>query len=1089
MSLAAFGVRKPLVVNLLMYGVIAAGLIFGLGLKREFFPEIQPDRIIVTAPYPGASPAEVEKSLTKKIEDRLEDIDGIKETTSVSTEGLCSITLEFTDGTDIDEAMFEVKREVDALQDLPAESDRIVVTKLEPNMPVIVVSLAGDGDERDMKAAIREVRDDLRRLPGMGDLLEGGVRADELLVEVDPAAMLRYGLPITDVSDRVTGAMLELPGGSVRTPRQNVAVRTMGADERAAAVREIVVRTTPGGEVVRLGDVAAVTPGFADVELFSRLGGKPAVSLTVFKVGDQDAVEIAEMVKAYVAGRNGVAVEPTWRERVAMNLRPPGDAIPVSARLRANEIGLASTSPLPGELTTTTDLARFIVGRMNLLTTDAVTGGILVLVTLIALLNLRVALWTASGMVVSIMGTLAVMYFVGQSLNLLTMFGLIVVLGLLVDDAIVVAENITARYEAGEPPLSAAVTGTRQVYWPVVATMMTAIAAFLPLGLIGGQIGDMLMALPIIVVCALGSSLVEALLILPSHMGHSLLGYDRRNRLARPGLLTRAERRMDAWRQAGFMRVVLPAYAGFMQRALRYRYLSFSIAVGLVIISLGMVAGGRVGFTFFAEEDAETVSVELRMPVGTPSEETNAAITQIEAAATAQPDVVSAYVQVGALASLDGEGSIAQGQVGQLILELAPVEHRDRSSAEIIESIKAAHGPIAGVKSLRYEAMSGGPSGPSISLAVVGESMPSILEASNRLRDALTRFEGVSEISDDHELGRRELRFRLRDDARTLGLTDASVARQARGMVFGLEAHTFAGDREDVDVRVTLPGEYRRSLANLENIKIFTPDGTAVPLREVVEIEAALGYSAIRRLDGERVVTVTAKVDGAVQSSEKVMASLRPEMAAIEAGTHGVRILERGRQKEMQESMSSLPLGMLAAAGMIYVILAWLFESYTQPLIVMMAIPFATIGTVWGHWIMGFDITFLSLIGFIALSGVVVNDSLIFMEFFNQKREEGMPVHEAAKAAGCARIRAIVLTTLGTVLGLLPLVLERSFQARFLIPMAITIAFGLMSATVIVLVVLPSMLVVFDDTKRVARWLWTGRWTAESAAPSHGGAA
>ncbi len=1090
MSLAAWGVRKPVVTNLIMFALIGAGLVFGVGLRREFFPEINPDRIVIAAPYPGASPNEVEKSLTKKIEDRVEDLDGVKEVTSTSTEGLSSVSLEFVDGTDIDVALFEVKREMDAMQDLPEESDRIVVTKLEPNMPTIVVALAGDAPERDLKVAIRDIRDDLASLKtqGMGTLLEGGVRGAEVLVEVDPAAMLEYRVSLTEVERVVSEAMIELPGGSVRTPGLNVAIRTMGAEERAPEIRDIVVRTSPDGRVVRLGDIAKITPGFVDVDLAARLNGKPCVSLTVFKEGDQDAVQMAEMVKAYVAGRNREVIEPTWIERFKQNTRPPGDDTPVSPRLAAYELGLRNQHPLPGTLTTTTDLARFIVGRLDLLTRNAAWGGLLVLLTLILLLNLRVAFWTAAGLAISLMATLAVMYMVGQSLNLLTMFGLIIVLGLIVDDAIVVAENITARYEAGEPPLTAAVNGTRQVNWPVIATVLTTICAFLPLALIGGRIGDMLVVMPIIVACALGTSLIEALLILPSHMGHSLLGHERRMKSNKRGLFTRVEARFDTWRDGLFNTVLIPRYARFMRSALKYRYISFAAAVALVIVSLGMAVGGRVPFNFLTDEDAETVSVELRMPVGTPVSETDSVLKRIEAAAIAQGEVNSAYTVVGAVASLEGEGDIMQSQIGQLILELKPVEERDRSSAQVIEAMKDHHGPLAGIKSLKYSAMSGGPSGPSISLAIAGEPQDAVVRVANELKSKLAEFEGVSEISDDNEVGRRELQLRLRADAKALGFTEAALARQLRAIAFGLEAHTFAGDREDIDVRITVPESVRRSLARIEQMHVFAPDGTPVPLIEVAHIEEGSGYSAIRRLDGERVVTVTAQVDQAVQNTEVVMRDLQPELEALIAANPGVKLVSRGRQKDMAESFASIPLGMLVAAGLIFIILAWLFESYTQPLIVMAAIPFATIGAIWGHYFLGFDMTFLSLIGFIALSGVVVNDSLIYMEFYKQRLSEGASVADAALDAGRARLRAILLTTLTTVLGLMPLMLERSFQARFLIPMAITISCGLISATGIILVVLPSMLVILDDLKRGMRWLWSGTWEApEGLSPKQAG--
>ncbi|MEM1423940.1 MAG: efflux RND transporter permease subunit, partial [Planctomycetota bacterium] len=581
MNLAAFGVRKPVIANLVMLALIGAGVIYGASLRREFFPEVRPVMVSISAPYPGASPEEVEDSLAVKIEDSVENLDDVKEVSTTVGEGFCSVMIEFRDGIDITETVFEVKREMDALQDLPTEVERITVSKFEPNLPTINVSLIGDADEKTMKRAINGVRDDLRSLPGMGQITVSGVRTDEIRVEVDQGAAIEHGVSLPLVSDRIGGAMLELPGGSVRSPLLNTAVRTMGADERAEAVRDIVVKAGDDGQVLRVRDVARVSDTFEDVDIRSRLNGEPAYSLTVYKVGDEDAVDMAELVKAYVAGRNGETVDLTRGERASRTLKlgqakrtgqdPAGvDFLAsVSPRLEAWALGYRqSGDPLPGELRTTTDLARFIVGRLDLLTRNALFGGVLVLITLVLLLNWRVAFWVAIGLIVSLLGTLVVMKFTGISLNLLTMFGLIIVLGLLVDDAIVVAENITARHEQGEPALDAAVSGTGMVGWPVIATVLTTICAFAPLGMIEGNIGDLLGVLPVVVACALGVSLIECLYILPSHMGHALIASDRAK--ARGGFhpIESLERRLDRGREWFFGDGIHQAEPGRTERLL-----------------------------------------------------------------------------------------------------------------------------------------------------------------------------------------------------------------------------------------------------------------------------------------------------------------------------------------------------------------------------------------------------------------------------------------------------------------------------------------------------------------------------------------
>jgi len=1099
MSIAAFGVRKPVVANLVMAALIFAGIVFGVTLRKEFFPETDPTLISITAPYPGASPEEVEDALAIKIEDAVRDLNDIVEITTTASTGAAAVIIEFEDGVDITERLFEVKREMDALQDLPDEADRIVVDKFEPNLPAISVSIRSDADERTLKAALREMRRELESLPGMGTIVENGIVTDEITVEVQPGTLIEHNLSIADISLAIDRAMTELPAGSVRTGTANVSIRTMGADETAAEVREIVVKALPGGQALRVRDVATVTYGFADVDVRTRLNGTRAVSLTVFKEGEQDAVEIADMVKAYTAGRAGEPFTPTAVERFLGLFQRPGSDEPASARERAYRLGASNPTPVPGELVVTTDLARFIVGRLELLSRNALAGGVLVLLTLVILLNSRVAFWTAIGLGVSILGTLAFMHFAGITLNLLTMFGLIIVLGLLVDDAIVVAENITARHEKGSPADVAAVEGTNQVAWPVVATILTTICAFFPLTLIEGNIGDLLGALPVVVACALGVSLIEALFILPSHMAHSLHKVDQARHGGRASRIERVEQRFDRYRDGLFNNAIIPAYTRLIDAALKARYLTLTLAVAAVVASSALVAGRVVEFTFLGSSDAETVNAEVRMPIGTPAERTDEAIREIERVLLNEPgiaeNIASAFAQVGAVSSIDGGSPDANSShLGQVIIELTRVEDRDVSAETLIDTIRNTLPPMPMVESLRIEEVGGGPGGPDLNYTVVGDDEQLIFEIVARVKAALAEKEGVRDIADDSNAGRRELRFHLLDGARELGFTQESVARQIRGAVFGLEAHTFPGDREDVDVRVTVPESTRRSLAAIESLHLFTPDGTPVPAGEVVRVEETSSYATINRLDGRRAVAVTADVDtttiqdsGRAANTEQIAAELTAEFNELAATTPGIDILQRGRQQDVAESFASLPQGMAVAVVLIYVILAWLFQSYVQPVAVLSAVPFAIIGVILGHFVLGFDLTILSLIGFIALTGVVVNDSLIFMSFYNTSRERGLSVHDACVDAGRNRIRAIILTTITTVLGLLPLMLEQSFQARFLIPMAITIAAGLLSATVVILIVLPCLLHIIDDIKRLAAYIWTGGETslkpAESTVP------
>ncbi len=1096
MSIPRFGVTKPVPVNLLMSAFIVAGVYSGLTLKREFFPDITPESANVTLPYPGATPTEVEESLAIKVEDKLADLDEVERLTTTIAEGGGGIIVEFhEDIDDVNEAVDEVQSAIDLLMDLPDEAEEIQVAAMEPMMPVIMLTLYGDVDEELLKRGIRHIRDELETLPGMGDITISGTRDYEIRVDVAEETLLEYGLSLPQISDAIQRWMTDLPGGSVRTGVGNVNVRTMGVEERSDTIREIVVRANTDGSSLRVGDIADVREYYVDEQLETRFTTKdlsgPSATLTVFRVGDKDAVKIAEMVRAYARGRQvaagyeGVAFEHRPVDRLlsilsamnAMGMEMRNKPAPKpwkTNRLKAYELGFKSASPLPTgcRLATHSDLARFIEGRLDLLLRNAKWGAILVFATLLMFLNWRVALWVGVGLATAICGTLLIMSMVGISLNLLTMFGLIIVLGLLVDDAIVVAENVQARHDRNEPSLVAAIKGTEQVFWPVVATVLTSIVAFMPLTFVEGQIGDMLGALPMVVSCALAMSLVESLLILPSHMGHSLVHRDKLKPSRIGDFLRKAESRRD---RIIFDRIV-PAYLWLLRHLLNYRYVSVAVAIATVTISVGMLYGERLPFVFLPDNDSETIVIDVRMPIGTPIEETRAAVRQIEDAARAQSaEVITVSALIGDKRNLDTNLSAVSGaHVAQMFVELYPVELRDIESSEVIDRMRTVADRIPGLDTISFSEISGGPSGADISIMVKGHDMDVVMTAVARLEAKLGEFEGVTGITNNNYEGQREVQISLKPGAAALGFNVSDVARQVRGALFGLDAHVFAAEREDIDVRVRLDEQSRESLYAVENLHIIGPNGRRVPLSEIATLIEGTSYSTINRVDRRRAVTVTADTITGL-SPESIMPQIQPEMDAIEAAYPEIDLELAGRQRQMAKAFRSLPIGFLAAMILIYVLLAWLFSSYSQPLAVMLAIPFSLIGVVWGHWIMGYEVTFLSLIGFVAVSGIVVNDSLILVQFYNAKRADGLGLVDGLIEAGRHRLRPIFLTTITTVLGLTPLMLEQSFQARFLIPMAISIAFGLMSATVLILMVLPCFIVIVDDIKRASHFLWYGR--------------
>lgn len=1061
MNLARFGVRNPVPINLLMAGFILAGIFAAFNLRRQFFPDMTFDSVSVTMAYPGASPEDVESSIAKRIENAIINIDEVDEIRTTCVEGVASIFVTFKEGTsNIDNAIDKVRRSVDSIQDLPVDAKKPVVTRIEPKMPVIMVQIWGDVDKQVMKQAIRDVRDDLRTFEEMGSINVGGDINNELSVEIDQDSLVEHGLSITQVAQSISSWMREIPGGTLRSKGGDIVIRTNTPEESSLDLEEIVIRSRHNGETLLLGDIATVQNTLVDIPIAVRFNGYPSMNMFVAKSGDQDIVKMAEIVRAYVKGRMGEPYDQNWKDTFSRG---------GTVRQKAWQLGV-DAHPLPAgtSLTTFIDLARFVEGRMNLLTENALYGGGLVFILLLLALNWRVALWVGIGLVTALGGTLFIMSLFGITLNMLTMFGLILVLGLLVDDAIVVAENIKAQHEQGVPAMEAAVTGAKQVMWPVVATVLTSIVAFLPLSFVKGNMGDLLGALPIVIACALAMSLFEALLILPAHLGHSLKKSEKAAKTKVGKLINRFEKARDLF----LFDTIIPFYLRILKLVIRFRYISLACAVSSLIVSVGLVMGGRVGYEFMTIPDAETIAVNLRMPEGTPFSQTTKMLEHLEDGARSQPQVHHISMLSGVQMATEGTSGGFASNLGQLFIELTPAETRTLNASEVIDNIRSSVGDIAKLaNSIGYEMMSGAPSGTDITIVLHAESEQALIDASERIKRDLRKYTAVHDITDNASAGQRELHLELREGAASAGLTLPDLAMQVKGAVYGIDAHVFAHGDEEVDIRVKLGKNLRQNVGALEQFWVTTPAGISIPLVEIANITEHRGYRTIHRLNRKRTVTITAEVIDGV-SPESVTSTL--PFDEWNATFPEVQIQKGGRQEQQVEAFSSLPIGFAAACLMIYVILAWLFGSYYQPLVVMLGIPFAMIGVIWGHYFAGVSLSFLSMIGFVALSGVVVNDSLIFVEFYNAKRVEGESLNEALLSAGGARLRPIFLTTITTVLGLTPLMLEQSMQAKFLIPMALAISFGLMSATVLILLLLPALLVIASDIQQGASALWNG---------------
>lgn len=1062
MSLPRFSVNNPILVNLLMWTMVIGGVYSALTLVREMFPEVTPNQINISTTYPGASPADIEEGISEKIEEVVKDIDEVDQILTTVGEGYSKIRLILHSNVDdVDQVVADVKASIDTLprEDFPEEADETQVFKLEPKLPVIDVNVYGQLDDAVLKRIGKRLRDDLLAIEGISDVILRGTRRDEISIEIDPHLLIKYSLSFAEVANAIGEANLDIPGGQVKTGLTNVAVRTLGEKERADQIGQIILRSDPAGKVLRLNHVARVIDGFEDIDMVSRFNGMPAVSVTVFKTADQDAIQISTKIKALVAGKMGQPLQRDWLGK-AKSAMGKGDYVD-----RIYQQALGTPYQVGAMVDTSSNLARFIEGRLSLLKRNGFWGLLFVFLSLLLFLNWRVALWVMLGLLLALSGTFIVMRMIGYTLNLISMFSLIVVLGLLVDDAIIVGEHIFSRVESGVPPIKAAIEGAEAVTAPVVTAITTTIVAFLPLLFIEGQIGDFMGVLPVIVMVALSVSLLEALSILPEHLAHGLKpisAVDPHD--SQRGLRSFAARIRRT--QAYIIKdVLMSKYERLLRTAVNYRYVTVAAMVSLLIVVIGLVAGGRVPLVFFPKMDSETLIANLKMPVGTPIAKTERAMGQITDSVLDLDELSNTFALIGTQYDFDrGELSGEATHLGQLIIELKALEDRTRTSEEILRDIRSDALSISGMSSLKFSAVEGGPGGAAIQIEVSGDRLVDLVVVADEVKDALEKYAGVYDIEDDFDAGRREVQVELLDSARALGLTTQSLATQVRAAFYGLEAKKLQRNREDVKIMVRYPRAFRRRVYDIESMRIATPSGHMVPFSEVARLQEGQDYAVIRRKDQKRTVVITADIDEAVANARNITTELeRTQFVDLQRRYPGVQLEFGGHKREFAKAFGSIWRDFLIAALMIYAILAALFKSYAQPLVVMVAIPFGLIGAVGGHLLMGFPLTILSLIGLVALTGIVVNDSLILVMFINQHRREGMGTFESVVEGGRQRLRAILLTSITTILGLAPLLAERSFQARFLIPMGLSIAAGLAFATVLTLVAVPSLYMIFSD--------------------------
>ncbi|MDA1000720.1 MAG: efflux RND transporter permease subunit [bacterium] len=1045
----AVAAENPVFANLLM----AILIIFGVGaivqIKSELVPQFSLDRVQVAVTWEGASPEEVEEGLCIKIEEALTSVEGVKQITSTALEHRCVVVAELESWVkDLRKTQDDIKDAVDQIDTFPDEIERPVVTEVKRIDQVLDIAVYGNVPEVALKRIAEEIKDDLIEMRGVSQVVISGLREWEIAIEVSEATLRQYGLTFSGLADIIRKNVLELSGGDIRSPERRIRIRTLGKRYTGREFENLVILTRKDGTILRLGEIARVVDGFEDTDQTGRFNGKPAALIVVNKTEEEDALGIAKAVKAYV-------------ERKRKEL------------------------PRGVEIAHWADTSRMIEDRLDLLLRNGRLGLVLVFLSLWLFLNIRLSFWVAMGIPVALMAALGFLNFVGGTLNMLSMFAFIMVLGILVDDAIVVAENIYTKFKEGRPFLEAAIEGAYEVAWPVVGTVTTTIAAFVPLMMVEGTIGKFMAVLPVVVIASLIASLIESLFILPAHLADWL-------RLPREGTFSsRLRARIDGRVEWTIHRTYAPA----VRFCLEARYLVAAAAVAVFVITLGLAVGGHVRFLFFPKFDADWVEARLIFPEGTPIEQTANAAKRIEVAAkalnmefktkTGEPAVKHVFSLLGVHVT-QNRTTVSGSHVTHLIVELLPSERRGFSSNELVNRWRELTGLIPDTISLTFGGVAVRPSGKPIEVQFAGDRIADLRAAAAALKAELKKYPGVQDIEDDFRPSKLELRAALKPQARVLGVTLQDLALQLRAGFFGLEVLRLQRGRDDVKVKLRYPPEERRALGDVENMRIRTGTGVEIPFSEVADVQMTRGLSEIKRIDRRRVIAVTAEIDEAKANPTEILGALQKTFfPQLLRSIPGVRVRFEGQAKDTRESLGSLFRGFLIAAMVIYGILATLFRSYFQPLIVMSAIPFGFVGAVWGHILMGYDISMMSLLGVVALSGVVVNDSLVLLDFVNRFISRGTEVHPALVQAGISRFRPIVLTTLTTAAGLGPMIFERSFQAQFLIPMALSLCFGLLFATVITLVLVPVFSLIGNDIVRGLHRLWGGRWPSREEVDVH----
>jgi len=1025
-------------------------------MRREVFPEFDLEIVLVTVPYPGATPDEVEEGICQKIEEACRSVAGIKKITSVAQEGMGFCVFELQDGIkDVQKTLGEIRSEVERIPSMPELAEDPKVEQVTLRTPAIKVGIlapaAGDGEEvseLELRDVAELVRDDLLALPAVSAANLQGAKDYQIDIEISEKTLRKYGLSLQKVAEIVRRENLELPGGTIRSESGEILLRGKNKRYVGAEIAKLPLVTLPDGLVLTVGDLGTVRDEFADVASTNRINGRAGMVVSIDRSSGEDLLAMVAAVKQYVA----------------------------DARL-----------PSGYELTVWADQSIDVQDRLRMLIENGLQGLVIVFVMLALFLDLKIAFWVAMGIPFSMLGTGALMYGTDQTLNMLSMFAFLMAIGIVVDDAIVVSDNVDRHRRMGKSLTAAAIDGTVEVIPSVISSVLTTVITFLPLCFVSGVMGKFIAVMPFAFISTLLMSLAESTLVLPGHLAHEknlvftiigLLLYPLRPLLAVVAWLQRACDRGLKW-------FVKSVYSPFLDLCLDNRLSTLAAALAILLAAFGIVRSGITPFQLFPKIDASRLVAKVVFPDGTPATVTDEATTRLEQAASqasqklspaGEPIVTLVHRAVGQVAAQGEVGPDARmsgSHVGAVAVELVEGEFRDVTSEQFISEWRRLAGDFPGNESLLFGTENIGPGGKTIEFKLLAaanaEAVAQLEDAVERCKEWLAQYPGVIDIDDDSRPGKWEYQIKVKPRAEAMGVSLADLAGTIRASYYGEEVMRLQRGRHEVKLMVRYPQDERRTLATLADVRVAGPDGVKRPIRELADVSVVRGYSEINRLGQKRSITVTADIDVATSSltSSQITADMEKRlMPGLLADHPLVRVRWEGQKEQTNESLRSLGTGFVVALFAMFVLLTMEFKSYFQPFLILAAIPFGIAGAVFGHALMGMPLTLFSMFGLVALAGVVVNDSICLIDFINHRVRAGHPLRAALRESGCLRFRPVMLTSVTTIGGLLPLLLEKSFQAQFLIPMATALAFGLATTTLLVLILVPVMYSFFGTSAR-----------------------